>query len=714
MKILKLKCDNIFNSEYENLLYNNEIKFDDKIAIIYGPNGTGKTSLAMVLNQERKCEYRINFENNEYTEKNEVFIHLIHDQNGRNIIEGSTEDFILGDNIRKEYELKNQLESGKNDLYSTIIEKLKNTFGIATKNSNFMDFISNQSLKKYISDFANNKQKGKSINFEEFLIACANLQFEKIDDAFDEDKFISFVENVKNKNSPIIELKKLKKTDFLKEPEYSKLEETTDAINILEKYKDSCNCIVCDSQIEHDVLLNTKKTAHLRANENLSEQTKKIIEHIIKVIPEDDKFGIKQILENVFKTGDLSELDMLYNEIELYEKFYMKKIQNLFAESVKSSGLLDVLSEYSSIVSSKLEFEEEDVLFIEKFLNSCLEKHITLSRDADKNIRLLLGDNEFLNKQRTELSLSNGEQNFLSLSFELLKAKKTNKKLIVLDDPISSFDSIYKNKIAYAIIRFLKNKKTLILTHNTDLIKLIEHQKQNCFNLYYMNNTTGESNGFIHINEKEIEILLYIPKLIDLFRNCIKDEILNEKYFLISVIPFMRGYCMLINDIDNKNKLTKLMHGYETESINISEIYNKIFSTGIIKNEYQISVTDILKTDISNIKILKNDKYPLFSKTLQHSFVYLYLRLCVEQKLVVKYHINTKKHDMLTSIIYAAFKNNTKDDVDNRVFFFSKKTLLNEFNHFEMDMNIFQPAIDITNQELAREQSDILNKLNSL
>lgn len=47
----------------------------------------------------------------------------------------------------------------------------------------------------------------------------------------------------------------------------------------------------------------------------------------------------------------------------------------------------------------------------------------------------------------------------------------------------------------------------------------------------------------------------------------------------------------------------------------------------------------------------------------------------------------------------------------NRVFFTSRKTLLNEFNHFEGNMNIFQPAIDITETALQREVTAIENKL---
>jgi len=46
--------------------------------------------------------------------------------------------------------------------------------------------------------------------------------------------------------------------------------------------------------------------------------------------------------------------------------------------------------------------------------------------------------------------------------------------------------------------------------------------------------------------------------------------------------------------------------------------------------------------------------------------------------------------------------------------FLSKKTLLNEFNHFEIDMNIFQPAIDIANATLRKEKEDILNMLSAI
>ena len=716
MKIFKLKKETIFCAEYEDLTENNEIEFsNNKIAVIYGPNGTGKTSLSSILEKTENSEFDIEFNNIRYTNNGEPFAHIIHDQNGRNIIQGSTEDFILGDNIKKEYQLKEHLDTGFRNLYDTLIAVLKDRFGITTKNSVFLSLVEDNKLKGYISDLANNKQKGNNIDKKEFLDYFAEKNILDIS-SYDDEKFCFFVNDKKNKTSCLNALLQLQKNEFCKEDQYIKIEQTNDAISILKKYQEIHNCIICDNDIDQQALLIKKSDENKNAYNNLSDKSKKIIDGIIMKIPVNDKFDIKKSLEEVFVTGNLDGLDNLLAEIEKYEVLYKNLLTNEFINIVKDANLLNIYNEYMQILSEKPEFEDEDVIFIENFLNSCLEKKITLSRDKNKNIRLLLDNKEFLNQERTSLKLSNGEQNFLSLSFELLKAKKIEKQLVVLDDPISSFDSIYKNKIAYAIIKFLSSKYSLILTHNTDLIKLLEHQLNNSFTLYYMNNTEGETNGFLKINDNEKQILLYIPSLIKLFCSEIAPEILDEMAFLISITPFLRGYCYLIQNNEKKDALTKIMHGYETANINLSSLYNELFQTNIIKKEHIISASDILAYDIDNLNIIKKDKFPLLAKTLIHSFTYLYLRMTVEKKLVDKYGIDTTNNYMLNQIINRAFPTNNEDleNTKNRIFFLSKKTLLNEFNHFEMDMNIFQPAIDITNKALENEKEEILKKLDSL
>ena len=57
----------------------------------------------------------------------------------------------------------------------------------------------------------------------------------------------------------------------------------------------------------------------------------------------------------------------------------------------------------------------------------------------------------------------------------------------------------------------------------------------------------------------------------------------------------------------------------------------------------------------------------------------------------------------------------TKEEAEKkrnyRVFFASRKTLMNEFNHFEGNMNIFQPAIDIETSALREEINAVEAKL---
>lgn len=717
MKIVinKILREDVFCKDFNNLSENNIIDFSNKkIGILYGPNGTGKTSFAMALSQSKNSEYTIKVDEKIFTEKDPKIAHVINDQNGRNIIEGSTEDFILGDNIKREYALKAKLEFGFDNLFNVkLIPDLKNIFGMSTKSSPFELLISNQDLRSFVSDLANNKSKGKGIDRKKFLDFVRALELVQ-DEACDDDKFNYLVNDYKSKESIIKKLRAIQ-LDLIKEEKHLlKVDESGEAVRILEKYDYIDDCIVCDSAIEREKLLGQKKELNKAAIGSLSDQAKGIIENIIGKITGNDPFEIKSTLESALRSGTSQATREITDEIKRYERIFDGKINNLFISSVADRDLIEVHDEYEKLIIEKPEFESEDIIFIEKFLSECLERKITLTRDANSNLKLLLGAKEFLNHERSKLLLSNGEQNFLSLAFELLKAKKVNEDIVVLDDPISSFDSIYKNKIAYAILKILSSKKTIVLTHNTDLIKLLEHQQKNCFNLYFLNNTVGELNGLIFVNPHEVKILLYIHEFLDLLRGEIKSEIIDERAFLISVIPFMRGYCQIVNNVALKNDLTKLMHGYQAEVFNVSEIYNKLFSGDVISSVHSISAQDIVSMDIDKVSILKSDKYPLLNKTLSHTLTYLYLRLNVENKLVDKFSINIRKHDMLSSIITAAFKQDSMEDMQNRVFFLSRKTLLNEFNHFEMDMNIFQPAIDITNQTLRKEKEEILERLGTL
>ena len=141
------------------------------------------------------------------------------------------------------------------------------------------------------------------------------------------------------------------------------------------------------------------------------------------------------------------------------------------------------------------------------------------------------------------------------------------------------------------------------------------------------------------------------------------------------------------------------MHGYNGEvKVDLIPIYNKLFGE-VFAGEEVVAIGDLLRVDYQKIEILKEDKYPLLNKTLKQMLLYLSLRLKVEKELVEIFKIEIKEKDKdsttLHQIIEKAFPRSDKKMLQDKVFFTSRKTLLNEFNHFEGNLNIFQPAIDI-------------------
>lgn len=759
LKFYKLKKEDIFKDSFINFNQNNEIEFrkkeDSNIAVLYGPNGTGKTSLAKILDSNNKDigkEFKVEYKGIEYTEKDNSIFHVINDQNNRNIIAGETSDYFIGDNIKRECELKKYIDSEFENLFKNIIVKsLKERFGISSGKSKIIDYISNSDIKFFVTNIVNNKVRGKNIDKKIFVEKIEQLPVREIDEnEYDNNKYEYIRQNFSDNNSIIYRIINISKVCM--SLEIKEVEENQVALKVLEKFKYLDECVVCDnSDFNREELIQRKNSNKDRIINSLDKETKEIISEIISLIDDskNDPFNIKEILLQAISLGEFNLINDLKEEMKKYFEIIDIKINNYFKKCLNEGDLKEKYKEYLDIIKEQPEITDEELLFIKNIVSENIGKDIELKRDEkeENKFNLFLGGEDILNVNRDKLHLSNGEQNFISLAFEFLKAKKSEASIIVLDDPISSFDSIYKNKIAFCIIRFLQSKNVLVLTHNTDLIRLLEYQLQGCFNFYLFNNSDDATNGFIKVCKKEQDIFLNLDKLINLFRKEILKEIKNKELFLVSMIPFMRGYANIIGDSDSYVKLSKVMHGYETEKINLTTIYNKLFGDkyclkellillqekrhedinlteeyrkmrlnkkNLFLTQYDITVDDIINLKLEDIEIIDSNNYPLLNHTLIHTLNYLILRLKVEKELIRIYNIDIIPNMSVQQIIRNAFKDKTDDSIEvskqkikNRVFFTSRKTLLNEFNHFEGNMNIFQPAIDITDEALKKEREDI-------
>lgn len=721
----KIVNNTIFVDDYTKFEKNNVVTFSNSgIVVLYGPNGTGKTSLVKVLSGEKGTKVSYNYNGSDYTDNSQFFV--INDQNNRNIISGSPKDFLLGDNIRREFELQEYIKIEYLRLCTEVISMLKRTYMISSSSSKAIECFTNETQIYFlVKDLMNNRSKGNKVGIDGYISAM-ELYKNIVVGEFEEEKLNFLIAELSEKDSLIEEIESLEVTKMTANAQIKEIEENTEALRILNHFHYKKQCIVCDTEdIDIDQLLQKKTKNRETIIKKLDEKTKGIIEKIIAKVDDEDPFQIKERLLQAIETGALEEVQVLKDEINLYRQFYAKKAIFDMFQIYDGSDIKRVNDEYKMMISEKPEIAEEDFLYIEEIISNSMNKKLQLIRDDNKNIKIVLDSKDFIGVERNGLPLSTGEQNFLSLTFEFLKAKNSDKPIVVLDDPISSFDSIYKNKIAYAIIKMLENKKRIILTHNVDLLRLLDGQYKKCFKLFLFNNTDNEENGFIPLNYKEQDMLINLEKLLDTFRNDIYPYIKEKEYFLVSMIPFMRGYAGLVDNGEVKENLTQVMHGYKNQKVNISKIYVDLFGNkegklpkdveGIISGDFEVNVDDILNMDINGKEIVDKSKYPLLNRTLVHSFTYLFLRLIIEKKLVEKYKIDTSRYTQLGQIISQAFPDNAdKTAIKNRVMLTSKKTLLNKFNHFEGNMSIFQPAIDITDHMLEKERTDILEFVNNL
>lgn len=666
----------IFTRDFRPLVTNNEVTFPthEEIAVIYGPNGTGKTSLIKVLSDGENTKVEFQYEGGQtYTSGQDIF-HVINDQNNRNIIAGETKDFFLGDDIKREFELQEFIASERKNIIQEIVSTLKSKHGISALSSPLIELIPIPEIAAVIKDIANNKSRGEKHSSEDLVEIISAISVVEIPE-YDDAKLQFIINDFAGKASIIRKIEQLDVQTVTSNPHIHEIEENTEAISILNRFhKDQC--IVCDTQgIDWAALLAAKTQNRNYVFETLDEGVKTLIESIIDLVPTTDPFQIKQLLVDALSQGDKANINTLVSEFQAYKGLYCQLVLNDLANILGKSDLPSKMEEYKTLLEQKPEITDEDMLYIEEIISSSMSKELTLERDEKKNLRIYLSNQEFLGKSREELPLSTGEQNFLSLTFEFLKAKNLACPVVVIDDPVSSFDSIYKNKVVYAIVKMLHHKKRIVLTHNTDLLRLLESQYKSCYKLYLLNNTDGEENGFIPVNRKEQGMLISLEKLLLTFRESIFPHIQDTELFLISMVPFMRGYS-IINNTDTSEKLTQLMHGYKTEKVDVAQIYINLFGNkdNKIPASYEISVSDILSKTVDGIHILDSTQYPLLDKTLRHSFSYLFLRLLVEREPVAKFGIDTGRNKQLGQIISAAYPDeNDIAQIRNRIRLTSKK-----------------------------------------
>lgn len=237
---------------------------------------------------------------------------------------------------------------------------------------------------------------------------------------------------------------------------------------------------------------------------------------------------------------------------------------------------------------------------INRFLkNAGYHYKVTLLEDKDGEHKLKLIHNDITNEvTNAKAHLSFGERNAFSLVLFMYEALKTSPDLIVLDDPISSFD---KNK-KYAIIDMLfrkdksfRGKTVLLLTHDFEpVVDMVYHHTDRFIKPFatFLENKKGQltekeiikSNvkTFVEINQDNLNLEIHeINKLVYLRRH---HEVMNNKDF---------GYDVLSNLFHKRDKLTTQDRNMTVEEVQAGCDLIKVF----VPSFDYLNLLNLLKND---------------------------------------------------------------------------------------------------------------------
>lgn len=338
----------------------------------------------------------------------------------------------------------------------------------------------------------------------------------------------------------------------------------------------------------------------------------KYYSHLNSKIIEEKVSTINQKLDNL-----LTKAGQLQGEIGK-QKSYVKKTVEMYKKEIDSFLLYAGYKYTVEIIDA--DEKEDDYKLILKHIDS--EEQISSPREH----------------------LSYGERNAFSLVLFMYSTLKANPDLIVLDDPISSFDGNKK----YAIINMLfrgdnsfKNRTVVLFTHEfgsvIDIIYNLPHKFNPKPNAKFLSNVSGKL--------REQEITKYdIKSFVQIAKENIKDsgDTLNKLIYLRRLLELKEPESIawqLLSNIFHKREIPLYKSGTEEREMTLEEIeeatntireyiddfdyqteYTKTMDNKLLKALYENSTSNYEKLQIYRVIFNENHENDVIRKFVNETF----------------------------------------------------------------------------------------------
>lgn len=356
---------------------------------------------------------------------------------------------------------------------------------------------------------------------------------------------------------------------------------------------------------------------------------------------------------------DFDKVDTVIKDFKIDLNYIAHLNTEITSEKItKINNSLDEILEKSGKLQGKVKIQkiriEDTIKTYKKEINDFLKYagygySVNIEEDVNGNsYKMQLTHNDFIeiNIDNAKNHLSYGEKNAFALILFMFDTLKNNQKLIILDDPISSFDKNKKFAIIEMLFRGEKsfiNKTVLILTHDFDPIVDIVLHHADIFNVVspsasFLENIEGnlsekiitryDIKTFIEIAKENISSLdETINKLIYLRR---LHEITNNKglaYQLLSNIFHKRETPLYQSSNENRNMTEDEINEASQEiqeSINESFQYNTCYHNISNNNElirlYKKATNNYEKLQIYRVLNNENHENRTIKKFINETF----------------------------------------------------------------------------------------------
>ena len=410
-----IKNQSIFQPEFQSFSVNgyNVIEFKKQpqaaggIAVVYAPNGTGKSSLTAVLGNEKTREdlsFEAIYNGNQVIQPETKAFHTIGDQISRNVIEGETSDYLIGQDIKREYVLKKKIADGFETAFNELNSEYKNAYK-TTKVSDYLLSVMhdrNPEAYTFVRDIVNKQSKGKNIDRSLFLTYVRDVQKQPRLVDINREKREFVINNVK-----IVEcLLQIDLAQIVANADVQEIEQNDDAINILGKYKHLHSCIVCDNDhIDGDSLLQRKQERRKRIYDSLDVKTKALLKDVAmdSKLGVSDPFEIKNTVLAFISYGELEPITSLREAIlSCVNEIVDEMIVALFNVFIPTS-MYSWWDEYSTLLEAQPTLDSEELLYIQEIISENIGRNIRITRDddSDHNFKLMLDDQALLGLDRS-------------------------------------------------------------------------------------------------------------------------------------------------------------------------------------------------------------------------------------------------------------------------------------------------------------------------